>query len=115
MPTQSKKWIFDEFLNLALWLFTFGLVYVLATDNLWMCFFITASLVISFSKKYIKEVMEVLHPIHCDIDRYIADLNEKNEQLEIDIDELKNIVKKLKNKIDEIDYQLNPPQRRESL
>ena len=36
-------------------------------------------------------------------------------QLEIDIDELKNIVKKLKIKMDEFDYQINPSQRRETL
>ena len=115
MSTQPKKRILVEILNLALWLITFGFVYWLATDNLWLCFFITASLVISLSNKSIKEIKEVLLPIHRDIDRYINELKEKNEQLEFDVDELKNVVRKLKIKIDAFDYQLNPPQRRETL
>ena len=115
MFVKSKKLIFDELLNLALWLITFGIVYWLATDNLWLCFFITVSLVISLSSKSIKEIKEVLLPIHRDIDRYINELKEKNEQLENDVSELQNVVRKLKIKIDDFDYQLNPPQRRESL
>ncbi len=115
MFTKSKNWVFDEASNLALWLVIFGLINWLATENLWLCFFITAALVFSISSKSIKEVKEVLLPIHRDIDRYLNELKEKNEQLENDVSELQNVVGKLKIKIDEFDYQLNPPQRKESI
>jgi uncharacterized protein YlxW (UPF0749 family) len=103
MFAKPKKWFLDEVLNLAMWLITFGLIYWLATDNLWLCLFITIALVASFSNKASKDVLEVLHPIHRDIDRYINELKEKNEQLEQDVEELKNTVRKLKVKIDEFD------------
>ena len=103
MFAKPKKWFLDEILNLAMWLITFGLIYWLATDNLWLCLFITIALVASFSNKASKDVLEVLHPIHRDIDRYINELKEKNEQLEQDVEDLKSTVRKLKVKIDEFD------------
>ena len=59
MFAKPKKWFLDEVLNLAMWLITFSLIYWLATDNLWLCLFITIALVASFSNKASKDVNEV--------------------------------------------------------
>ena len=101
--TRLKKILTNEGLNLAIWVIPFGLIYWLATDNLWLCFFITVALVASFSNKASKDVLNFLHPVHNDIDRHLNELKQKNEQLETDIEELKGVVKKLKVKVDELE------------
>lgn len=103
MFTRLKKFLVDEGLNLALWVIPFGLIYWLATDNLWLCFFITIALAASFSNKSSRDVLDVLHPVHNDIDRHLNELKEKNEQHEFDIEELKILVRQLRVKVDELE------------
>jgi len=107
MFNRLKKILVEEGLIVLLWLVPFGLIYWLATDNLWLCFFITLALVASFSNNKIKDVLNVLLPIHNDIDRYINELKEKSEQLETEVDELKDEIRKLKIKVDDIQFKKN--------
>jgi hypothetical protein len=103
MFARLKKILVEEGVVVLLWIIPFGLIYWLATDNLWLCFFITIALVASFSKKNSKGVLNVLLPIHNDIDRYINELKEKSEQLESEVEELKGEIRRLKIKADDIE------------
>ena len=103
MSFKSKKLLFDELLNLAIWAITFGAVYWLGTNNLWLCFFITLALIASFSNNKSKDVLNILHPIHKDIDRYISELKEKCDQLEVEVDELRSEIRKLNIKVNDLD------------
>ena len=103
MFARLKKILVEEGLIVLLWIIPFGLIYWLATDNLWLCFFITLAFVASFSKNNSKDVLNVLLPIHNDIDRYINELKEKSEQLEAEVAELKDEIRRLKIKVDDIE------------
>ena len=107
MSFGLKKWVLFEALNLILWLVVFCLINWLATDNLWLCFFVTAALMTSFSSRQSKEILETLLPVHRDIDRCLNELKEKNDQLEVDIDELRVIIKRLNVKVGDLEFPLN--------
>jgi CheY-like chemotaxis protein len=84
--------------------FTFGLVYWLATDNLWLCFFISTAVTgAQISSQVIKrQLIELILPQFQNIDNNINSLYEKVDLLESEVDELKDKVNELETKIDDL-------------
>ena len=115
MPANLTKWILEEALNLMTWLLLFGVINWLATDNLWLCFFITAALRLSISNISVKDIEKIIYPVHRDIDEYINELKIKNEELENNVDELAKSLRALRVRVDELEHQLNPFQHRQPL
>jgi hypothetical protein len=107
--------ILEEGLNLITWLLLFGAINWLATDNLWLCFFITAALRLSISNISGKDIEKMMYPVHRDIDEYINELKTKNEELESNVDELAKNLRTLRVRLDEVEHQLNPLQHGQPL
>jgi len=108
MPANLTKWILEETFNLITWLLLFVVINWLATDNLWLCFFITAALRLSISNISVKDIEKIMHPVHRDIDQYINELKNKNEELENNVDELAKSLRTLRVRVDDLEHQLNP-------
>ena len=97
----------DLFWRLLGWGFSFALIYWLATDNLWLCFFISAahnasSFAIADRKR---TILEMILPMAQSNDKHINSLIEKTELQEEQIDELRDLVVELKNRLDELENQ----------
>ena len=94
----------ESFFNLLSTAFTFGLVYWLATDNLWLCFFISTAVTgAQISAQVIKrQLIELILPQFQNIDNNINSLYEKVDLLESEVDELKDKVNELETKIDDL-------------
>jgi Na+/phosphate symporter len=97
---RTTKDITIEFAwHLASWAFSFAMIYWLATDNLWLCFFISSSIsgtqfAISSAKR---EILEMLLPMSQSYDDNINNLYKQTQSLEDEIDELKTELRELKN------------------
>jgi len=115
MPANLTKWILEEAMNLITWLLIFAVINWLATDNLWLCFFITAALRLSISNIGVKDIEKIMHPVHRDMDEYINELKTKNEELENNVDELAKSLSMLRVKVDDLEHQLNPFRHRQPL
>jgi hypothetical protein len=103
----SKQFLMDLFWRLLGWGFSFALIYWLATDNLWLCFFIsaaanTASFAMADTKK---TIIEMILPMAQSNDDHINRLIEKTEFQEEQIDELRDLVVELQNRLDELENQ----------
>jgi hypothetical protein len=96
---RTTKDIFIEFAwYLVAWAVSFALIYWLATDNLWLCFFISASI---SSTQYAvtnakREILEMLLPMSQSYDDNINNLYKQTQSLEDEIDELKTELRELK-------------------
>jgi hypothetical protein len=101
----SKQFLMDLFWRLLGWGFSFALIYWLATDNLWLCFFIsgaanTASFAMADTKK---TILEMILPMAQSNDDHINSLIEKTQFQEEQIDELRDLVVELQNRLDELE------------
>ena len=101
---RTTKDIFLEILfSLIGWGISFSLIYWLATDNLWLCFFISSAM--SLSEKAItstkRDILLTLLPIQQSIDDNINKLFESKEALEAEVTELKELIFELQNRLDE--------------
>lgn len=94
----------ESFFNLLSTAFTFGLVYWLASDNLWLCFFISTAVTgAQISSQVIKrQLIELILPQFQNIDNNINSLYEKVDLLESEVDELKDKVNELETKLDDL-------------
>lgn len=101
------KELFWHFVGVA---FSFALIYWLATDNLWLCFFVANALSggQSLARHLKREIFETLLPAHQSIDDNINSLHEKCQQLESEVEDLKDKLSELENKFDELNEQVNP-------
>ncbi len=87
------------------WGISFALIYWLATDNLWLCFFIssassTAQFAITNTKR---DIFETLLPMTQSYDDHINGLYEKTNSQEEQIEELKELVAELQSRLDDIE------------
>ena len=101
---RTIKDIFLEILfSLIGWGISFALIYWLATDNLWLCFFISSAM--SLSEKAItstkRDILQSLLPIKQSIDDNINTLFASKEALELEVAELKELIFELQNRLDE--------------
>lgn len=87
------------------WAFTFGLIYWLATDNLWLCFFVSSAIVTAqFAMNNTKrEILESLLPMTQNIDDNMDNLHERTQNLESEVEELKELVAELQSRLDEVE------------
>ena len=81
----------------------FGLIYWLATDNLWLCFFISSAITgVQISSKVIKrQVFELILPQFQNIDNNINSLYEQVNLLGSELDQFKDKVNELEAKLDD--------------
>jgi hypothetical protein len=103
---KTTKDIFLEILfSLIGWGISFALIYWLATDNLWLCFFISSAL--SLSEKAVtstkRDILQSLLPIQQSIDDNINTLFDSKHSLESEIEDLKDLIFELQNRLDAID------------
>lgn len=101
----TKQILMELFWHLIGWAFSFALIYWLATDNLWLCFFIssassTAQFAITNTKR---DIIEMLLPISQSYDDNINSLYERTQNLESEIEELKELISELQSKLDNQD------------
>ena len=101
----SKQILMEVFWQLVGWGISFALIYWLATDNLWLCFFIssassTAHLAITSTKR---DILEMLLPMARSYDDNINSLYEKTQSQEEQIDELKELVGELQSRLDDLE------------
>ena len=95
---RNTKDIFVEFAwYLVGWAISFAWIYWLATDNFWLCFFISASIsgtqyAVTNAKR---EILEMLLPMSQNYDDNINNLYKKTQSLEDEIDELKSEIRAL--------------------
>jgi peptidoglycan hydrolase CwlO-like protein len=92
----------ELFWHFVSWGISFALIYWLATDNLWLCFFIasassTAQYAITNTKR---DIIEMLLPMSQSYDDNINSLHERTQNLESEVDELKELIAELKIKLD---------------
>ena len=81
------KSFFMKFINeiwlFAGWLIIFALIYWLATDNLWLCFFMTLSIMGSHTINLKKEILEFILPLHKNIDSNINALMKLGSKMKL--------------------------------
>ena len=87
------------------WGISFALIYWLATDNLWLCFFIssassTAQFAITNTKR---DILEMILPMARSYDDNINSLYEKSQSQEEQIEELKEFVAELQSRLDDLE------------
>ena len=101
------KELFWHFVGVAI---SFALIYWLATDNLWLCFFLAYALSGGqlLARQIKREIFETLTPAHQSIDDNINSLHEKCQELESEVEELKDKLSDLESKFDELNEQVNP-------
>jgi hypothetical protein len=94
----------------ALWHFvgwgvSFALIYWLATDNLWLCFFISsASTTAQFAMTNTKrDILELLLPITQSNDDNFNNLYSKTQALEEEIDDLREVIADLQSRLDVVE------------
>ena len=107
LTKEMLKDLFWHFVGVA---FSFALIYWLATDNLWLCFFLAnalsgGQLLIRYVKR---DLLELFIPIHQSIDDNINSLHEKSQLLEQELEDLKDKLRELEDKFDELNEQVNP-------
>ena len=101
----SKQNLMELFWHFVSWGISFALIYWLATDNLWLCFFIasassTAQYAITNTKR---DIIEMLLPMSQSYDDNINSLYEKSQSQEEQIDELKELVAELQSRLDDLE------------
>ena len=94
----------------ALWHFvgwgvSFALIYWLATDNLWLCFFISsASATAQFAMTNTKrDILELLLPITQSNDDNFNNLYAKTQTLEEEVNDLKEVIADLKSRLADLE------------
>jgi len=101
----SKQILMELFWHFVGWGISFALIYWLATDNLWLCFFIssassTAQFAITNTKR---DILEMLLPMARSYDDNINSLYEKSQSQEEQIEELKELVAELQSRLDDLE------------
>jgi sensor histidine kinase YesM len=101
----SKQILIELIWHFVGWGISFALIYWLATDNLWLCFFIssassTAQFAITNTKR---DIFETLLPMAQSYDSNINTLFEKANTYEEQIDALMDKVYELQNRLDELE------------
>ena len=101
----SKQILMELFWHFVGWGISFALIYWLATDNLWLCFFIssassTAQFAITNTKR---DIIEMLLPMSQSYDDNINSLHEKIQSQEEQIDELKDLIAEFQSRLDNIE------------
>lgn len=107
---HTKEMLKDLFWHFAGVAFSFGLIYWLATDNLWLCFFLANALSGGqFLIRYVKrDLLEIFVPVHQSIDDNINSLHGKSQLHEQELEDLKDKLRELEAKFDELNEQVNP-------
>lgn len=84
------------------WGISFALIYWLATDNLWLCFFISsASTTAQFAMTNTKrDILELLLPITQSNDDNFNNLYAKTQALEEEVDDLREVIADLKSRLE---------------
>jgi Skp family chaperone for outer membrane proteins len=101
----SKQILMELFWHFVGWGISFALIYWLATDNLWLCFFIssassTAQFAITNTKR---DILEMILPMARSYDDNINSLYEKSQSQEEQIEELKEFVAELQSRLDDLE------------